>query len=321
MSFKQCLDLGTEYRLFERRILAVASALARGLPNAHVYSSDSYMRLCRAAVGEAANDTARQVIEIGIVERREHHYCSRCDMLTDQCWCGGDEIRVDIRYEVVGELVELVKQLKEGKHCYFISFCAADSEEQALLLHEALQAAGTPGFISAENLGTGAQWRRDIAANLKACQVTFLIETASYHTRPRCQLERDYSVAAGKRVIRVLLCPHSDLHGLPPYLDEGIQYDTFVDGDGRFLLKDKLLGIALPDQPDLSVRKLGARALLDGYPEDVVRDIASQLGISDQLPSRGASAVQVRTSFLDTTYGSSVLADGFCARIDLSQKL
>lgn len=320
MSFIQCLALPAKYARIERKIENISAHLASAMPDI-VYCENTFKAICNKYATNNGAYLMQALIEIGIVEKQEITYCKSCNSKIDDCFCGKYEEAIDIRYVVVGELMRLIDDIKKQlpNETYFISFYTGEGKSQASQLHAELTKNGLKGFLSDESLQSGSQWRTDIINNLRKSKIFFCIETPCYHNRPRCQVERDFAVVNRSRFVRVGLCDRNDLINTPAYINNEIQFERFTDTYGQFQIAQKLFGISLPGELGLNVRKDAGRRLLEGYQSDVLSDMASQLNISDRIPSN-VSLVDKRTVFLDNAFSSHTMADKFSQIIDLSFK-
>lgn len=314
MSFKQCLELPSEYLAIRAKILRVSQRLAAALQADRTYGTDALLSIC--ADSEYGSEVIEALCSIGVITRTDYIECSRCDLPSEYCICATPAEQSITLYEVIGDLMRLLEEAHTAQP-YFISFYTAEAVDEATALHNTLRNAGINGFLSAEDLGSGDQWRTEIISNLRRSQVFFCLETPAYHTRSRCRIERDFAVASGMRVVRIVLCDPQQLRDPPPFWNGDIEHDRFTDSAGRFMLGDKLLGIALPARLGLAVRKQGARMLLNGAPADIIRDMASQLDILAYITDSGTPAHK-KTEFLETVYGAESLADRFCEIVELA---
>jgi len=196
---------------------------------------------------------------------------------------------------------------------YFISFYTGEAQQLAEELRRRL---GDGGFLSANDLQTGSQWKRELARNLKSAKTFLMLETPSYHTRPPCKIERAFAVAAGMRVIRIGLCPYDKLPDHPSYVDE-LQYEDFAKQQDLDTILGKILEINLPRPIDdvQTCRNAGtelAKALTPGQLEA----LADQLGFGEEIQDKsGPSKI---SAFLRLAFRNDSNANQFCRELDLS---
>ncbi len=314
MSFKQFDHISPEDRVYEARMRKVGAAIAAGLPGKRVYGEAGIRHLLESEVQNDRNETLLMLEKYGVVTRKEHYGCELCDPGSDQpCLHACDPIPIDIRFEISGTLDNMIQQLKGKK--YFISFASADGRTQATLLHGTLQAVGLNGFFSDESIQNGNSWKDEIIANLKASSLVFLVESPLYHTRPRCQVERDYALSLGKPVLRIGVCDRSLLTNCPIYLDDYINHSNFENTSGFDL--NSVLGLNIPANPVMAARKEASMNLTASIPPTMVDKVASTMNLSQAI-SKGVSSDQRLIELLDIVFASSNLADGFTARLDVT---
>jgi len=194
---------------------------------------------------------------------------------------------------------------------YFVSYYSGEGSDQAQNVHHALQTAGTPGFLSM-TMTAGTTSRATMISALRNARTVLLIESPHYHSRPVCQVERDYSVARGARIIRVGTCPHSALVDCPPWIDDNLQYVNMQSARGFEL--QQLLSTPLPSPVELETRRRAAISLIEKTSAGDATLLATKLGIIDQLSGSGRvqKAELCQAMFLNPTQ-----ANRFCAEFDL----
>ncbi|MBS1704220.1 MAG: toll/interleukin-1 receptor domain-containing protein [Armatimonadetes bacterium] len=312
MPFKQFERICLDDKIYEVRMRRVGASLAAELPRKKVYSQSGIDRIIAGCVENDRDEVLLTLQKYGVLTKKEHYGCHLCDPSTGQyCFRACDPIPVDVRYEVSGDLENMVQQLS-GKN-YFISFASADGRPAATQIHSALQAAGIQGFFSDESVQNGSSWKKDILVNLRASSLVLLIESPIYHTRPRCQVERDYAISLGKPTLRIGICDRTKLQDCAEYLNDHLNHANYMTGSSLDLAT--VLGLDVPAPPVMAARKEACMNLMDSMPPLAGDKIASKLDLTKML-SQGVPAEQRRIELMDLVFGSVNLADAFTLRLD-----
>lgn len=315
MYFTRSSPLPPEFQFMAGYLETVEECLAAGLPAKRVYSEEEMLGFDRPdrfgalkvvdalqATGVVTNETFLRHID--------HNF------LYEEGW-DEDEANYErhTQYVLTGSLVRLIEDLKSANDAqpYFISFYSAEGRSAAESLHQALQSAGVTGFLS-DDLQSGDQYRDDIVRALKSCKTVFLIESADYHTRSRCKVERDFAVAKGARILRLLICDPSRLNQVPVWLNEDFNYEVVQDDSG-FRLNDRVLGLSLTSKvSDLQRRRRAGLDLIARLTAPQVRSEAMKLGVEEELA--GAASDQ-KGQLAAAAFASDTQADRFCRELDL----
>jgi hypothetical protein len=195
---------------------------------------------------------------------------------------------------------------------YFISFFAEEGQKLAEELREYL---GDEGFLSSKDVQTGSQWKKVLGRNLKLAKTFLMLETAQYHNRPSCKIERAYAVAAGMRVIRIVLCPYGELPEYASYVDE-LQYEDFSKQDSGGVAR-KILEISLPSPiDDLKTRRDAGVELVRSLTPQQRQELADQLGFGEEIQDKSGLS-QIR-DFLALAFRNDISANQFCKELELS---
>lgn len=312
MSFQRSSPLPPEFSVLASAVTKAEETIASRWPK-KVWSEAELAQL----EGERRFGSLSLVdalVSVGTLERRTALRSQGSGFLDGDDWDDEEDPPVEeVVYVVVGTLVKLIDDLKTtpGTAPYFISFHSGGGRVQATQLHSALQAAGITGFLSDE-LQTGAAWRDQTIGALSVAGTVFLFESEQYHGRPRCQVERDFATAAGKRVLRIGLCQRANLTGCPAWLDNDLQHVVYQPG-GNFDLNG-VLGQTLPNPVPLHVRRRAAHELASMLTPVAVGHLAGRLDCLGQLygPDDGK-----KTQLVDISFNSIPSADRFCQEIDL----
>lgn len=326
MSFKQCLDLARNHPHY-RKIRTLCGVIARRLPNQRVYKeADLHGAYLEANMSNDYEQVIEYLCKVEILRCEEHRRCNTCNLEVEECSCYSFErendpnyrVRQIRQYVVIGQLSQLYEAIMHitNNPPYFISYKVSEASTSAKALHESL---GSRGFLCEESISTGDEWKRKIESALRAAPVFFALETLSYHQSEFCKVELAYAVAAGKKIMRVLLVDRSKLRLCPSWLDE-LQYEVYVDSNGNFQLDHKLMEKHLPEPPSLKVRKEGGRCLVNRMSEDEIKSLASKLNLYENIPS-SASLEGLRTWFVEQAFRTESMADIFCKNIDLSSQV
>jgi tetratricopeptide (TPR) repeat protein len=196
---------------------------------------------------------------------------------------------------------------------YFISFYTAEGQPLAEELRSRL---GDTGFLSANDLQTGSQWKRELVKNLKLSKTFLMLETPLYHTRPSCRIERAFAVAAGMRVVRVGLCPSKKLPDYPSYVDE-FQYKDFAENEDPAVILENILNINLPSPiEDVKTRRDAGKELVKALTPGQLEELADGLRFGEEIQDKVGS--MKINAFLRLAFRTELSADKFCKELDLS---
>ncbi len=249
--------------------------------------------------------------ECGILIRRKYQVEPETRFQHTDGFFQGDDIEYEylVKYEVLGKLMTMIAALKEkDKSPYFISFHQDGTGDIAEFLHAELKAAGCEGFCSKD--GMAGNWQVEIIEHLKRSKTLIMLESTSYHDRPRCKVERDYAVAAGIPIVRLKV--DDQLSGKPPWFDEKYSYLTSKKTKNACL--SALLAATCPGTQILSVRKLGIAALCQSLTEARLTSLAIHLNKESEL---SGSHAEKRNTLASIASSTDNVANSFCMNVDL----
>ena len=96
----------------------------------------------------------------------------------------------------------------------FLSYRVAEADREAREVKRRLEAKGVPTFVSSMDVPTGANWRREIAKNLKSCKVLIALGNRTYgveRTTSQGTLEELTIAKEYKRTVLVIqMCDQYD---------------------------------------------------------------------------------------------------------------
>lgn len=313
--FTRSSPLPPDFSLMEAYLATVEQRLASYLPGKKVYSTkeiDNFERPER--FGDLRVLDA--LLATGILSKEVHKQHKEEGFLHSDGWHDDeDQYKEFITYVVTGSLMKLVEDLKNANDAqpYFISFYSSEGRDAAQALHDALSSASVSGFLSDE-LQSGDQGRDEMIHALKASRTVFLIESPDYHTRSRCKVERDFAVAKGARILRLLLCSADELKEVPAWLNEEYQYETVKTAAG-FQLGSKILGMSLTAKTtDLRRRRRGGMDIIARMTPTQVKTEATKLGLEDELFGNPSD---LKNQFSAAAFAADTQADRFCREVDL----
>lgn len=305
--FMRSCQLNDRYLSITKQIEKAEEIFAKGLPNKTVYSKSEINSL------DGYPLVINALIDLGILKLQQINIDPETGFSDDIEW-DDDQAKYtnDRRWIVIGKLVKLIQDIKDQSNPFcFISFYADEGSDYANKLKKCLETAGINCFISSE-LSSGVSWGNAILDALHRSSIIFLIETENYHTRPRCQIERDFAIAKGMHLLRVVLCDLNRLNGIPPWLND-IQYEK-LNINGHFNPEKSLFGISLPDNVIHPIRQRAAFSLIEKVTPDNVNRLASVLSLSDQLTGSDHNR---KTQLVNLAFTNIITADRFCNEIKL----
>lgn len=320
MSFRQSEKIPSDYTHLAAKIRAVTCELASvclSTRTMDVGNYDALIAKCITSEGPAVKDALQSM---GITKVVTHVVCADCRLVEEQCFCdGGFKRYAKTQVYIEGELSILLNDLTLPANQaipYFISLCLHEGKEFGEEIHAALLG---KGFLCTEAIGSNAEWRRKIERGLREAKTLIIVETPSYYTRPFCELELLFGVAAGQRVVRVGLADGA--RNQPTFMNSLQRVDYRTGTHKHTLALDKLMSTRLEDAPSISIRKEAARGLVNMCDEVYLRTLADKLNILNVMPSHGSSLGQLRNDFIAKVFGASsgLKADEFIDHFDFSQ--
>jgi hypothetical protein len=314
MSFVLSSALPEDAQYYRAHFDRVMVELVARLPHTRVYSP----RELEGLIGDGTCPKQRMIEllqTVGLIRKQVTLVSSESGFREGDGWVDSTaEYSEDIRFEVIGRPVMLIRDLKEigGAVPYFISFYSAEGRTIAQQIHGTLSKHQIEGFFSAD-LQSGAPFKTAILDALRKVGTALLIETPGYHTRGRCRTERDFALARGIRVLRVGLCDRALLAECPNWLNDNIQHTNY-NATSQLAFEQAFLGTPLPTRPALELRRRAALSLVEGVSAAEITTLAAKLNLEDEL---SGAAKERRVQICNAGFRTETQADRFCAELDL----